>query len=154
MKRMLYGFVALALLVALQSQATAKKKPPPPPDTYVVFYATGQFYESGELTGTVTIDTTTGKAVSADLAIPAVGEVFNGTPSTYTNFAGNVEIIVDGNNGTGIELVIPSASLKGYAGGDLVVDGGMVGNETHWWWPVYSFGDLGIDPLGYGSLVP
>jgi hypothetical protein len=116
-----------------------------------VFYATGQFYESGELTGTVTIDTTTGKAVSADLAIPAVGEVFDGIPSTYTNSEGNVEISVG--SSTGILLVIPTASLKGYAGGDLVTDG-VIANESHWWWPVYSFGYVGIDPLVYGSLEP
>jgi len=93
MKRMLYGFVALALLLASQSQGVAAKKPPkgppPPPDTIVVFYATGQFYSGYELTGTVTIDTTAGYAVSADLAVVGAGNsdvaVFSRWPSTYTS---------------------------------------------------------------------
>ena len=153
MKRMLCGFAVLTLLLALQSQAIAKKPPPPPPpppDTYVVFYATGQFYSGYELSGTVTIDTTTGQAVSADLAVIGAGNsevaVFNGTPSTYTNSEGDVEISVG--YSTGIVLVMPTASLKGYAGGGLIAD------ESHWWWPVYSFGYVGIDPLVYGSLEP
>jgi hypothetical protein len=158
MKRMLCGFVVLALLVALQAQAAPKKKspppPPPPPDTYVVFYATGQF-EGGYLTGTVTIDTTAGYAVAADLDVN--GEVvFSGTPSTGTNSAGNV--VIEGGWSSGIYLVIPSTSLKGYAGGELVpgeaVLGAMVGYESYWFWTDYSFRDYGIAPLSYGSLEP
>jgi len=144
-KRMLCGFVVLALLVSGQSQAAAKKKPPPPPpDTYVVFHATGQF-EGGYLSGTVTIDTTAGYAVSADLSVN--GEVvFSGTPSTGTNSAGDV--VIEGGWSTGIYLVLPTASLKGYAGGELVPD------ESYWFWTDCSFRDYGEAFLLYGSLEP
>jgi hypothetical protein len=155
MKPVLSGFVVLALLLALQSQAMAKKKPPPPPpqlDTYVVFYATGTFGSTGSLTGTVTIDTTTGEAVSVDLAVGGGVAVFNGTPSTSTNSSGNVVISIGFL--TGIQLVIPSTSLKGYAGGSLVGGGPYIADESAWWWPAYSWGDPGRDPLLDGSLEP
>jgi hypothetical protein len=140
MKRMLFGFVVLALLLASQSQATAKKKPPPPPDTYVVFNATGTF-TTGPLSGTVTIDTTTGQAVWANLLVGGL-TVFNGVPSTSTNSAG--QVVISGGFYTGIALVIPSASLKGYVGGSLV--SGFYGSRLYL--------EQGIDGLLDGSLEP
>jgi hypothetical protein len=162
MKRMLTGFAVLALLVGSQSQAATKKEPPPPPDTYVVFRADGQFLSGYGLTGTVTIDTTTGEAVSAALAVvgPRYSEVavFNGAASTGTNPAGEVTIVVGSGFSTGIQLVIPSTSLKAYAGGSLVggesVEGAGIEYESAWWSPVDSFDVFGIDPLLYGSLEP
>jgi hypothetical protein len=131
MKRMLCGFVALALLLAWQSQATAAKRP----SKIVVFHAAGEFESGYGLIGTVTIETNTGRLVSANLAVVDFGNnivaVFNGYPS-YTNSAGDVEIaLVTGTfqSPTGLVLVIPSASLKGYAGGSLVA------GESYWSWP-------------------
>jgi len=68
----------------------------------------------------------------------------------YTDSAGDVVIQLVASNGTGIALVIPATSLKGYAGGYLVTGP----YESHWWWPDYSFRGNGVDSLLYGSLEP
>jgi hypothetical protein len=99
-------FGALALLVFGLGPAVAKAAP-------VVFDATGVF-ESGTLTGTITIDTATGNVSSANLAIaPVKGHkdiVFNvGTVST--DAAGNTEIYFAGE--TFLVLIIPTPSLIG-----------------------------------------
>ena len=148
MKRMLSGFVVLALLVSSQSHTTAANKTSNGTKKYVVFHATGAFYSGDELAGTITIETTTGKVVSANLAVldffgNTVLAAFNGIPETLTGSA-STEIFVGAANSTVIALVIPSASLKGYAGGDLVPGP----YESRWWsWD-------GIDPLVGGTLEP
>ena len=161
MKRMLCGFAVLTLLLALQSQGIAKKTAPPPPppplppppatDTYVVFYATGYFVNGDdELTGTVTIDTTTGQAVSADLAVvDGFGNevaVFGGTPMTGRNVrTGRVEIAVGNEISAAIVLVTESMSLQGYAGGSLLP-------TVSFWAEGYEYPS--INYLYYGSLEP
>ena len=55
----------LGVMVALASQATAAP---------VVFEASGEFNDGCRLSGTVTIDTATGKVLSADLSV-AFGSV-------------------------------------------------------------------------------
>jgi hypothetical protein len=84
------------------------------------------------LYGTVTIDTATGKALSADLEIKVPGIVFDKVVSTHVirfTQAGQsvqyVEIAIQGidkylNEGAWLYLVIPSPSLVGYEGGPLV----------------------------------
>jgi hypothetical protein len=151
MKRILYGIVVLGLLLGSQLQATAAQKS----SKQVVFYATGEFESGDQLRGTVTIDTTHGTVLWADLTVFDLGNnvvaTFGGTPGvgppfTYTNLAGDLVIEVYGFNSTVIALAIPSTSLKKYAGGSLVA------YESYWSWPTIQFSQR--DPLLYGSLEP
>jgi hypothetical protein len=110
----------LGVVVALASQAAAAP---------VVFDATASF-EGASLSGTVTIDTATGEVVSADLEVvipsPIVGQpesvVFDGL--TATTFAKEqcVELTgrVESEDGPAeLVLLVPQASLVGYAGSPL-----------------------------------
>lgn len=147
MKRLLSVSIAVALIVVFQSPATASKAKPKP-STGTIFYASGQFDDGYALSGTVTIDTTTGEALAADLVIGDNFAVFKETPATYINAAGDVEIVVEASLYSGIVLVVPATSLKGYAGGSLVA------NDSYWFWPVYYFGSYGGSYLLSGSLEP
>jgi hypothetical protein len=147
---MLCRFVVLALLVASQSQSTAATKS----SKTVVFHATGEFESWYGLTGTVTIETTTGRVLSTNLAVVDAGgdivAAFTGI-GTSTNSAGDVEIALIAGSfidpTAGIVLVIASTSLKKYTGGSLVPD------ESYWWWANTSNSNV-IDPLVGGSLEP
>jgi hypothetical protein len=150
MKRMLFGIVVLGLLLASQLQATAAQ-----PSKQVVFHVTGGFESGFGLTGTVTIETTHGTVLWANLAVVDAGNnivaAFSGTPSTYTNSKGDVEIaLVAGtsvNPTGGIVLIISSTSLKKYAGGSLVAY-----TSYWWWWAAIQFRQT--DRLLGGSLEP
>jgi hypothetical protein len=100
--------------VALASQATAAP---------VVFEASGSFQDGFKLSGTITIDTATGKVVSSDLLVAGHLEtLFTGTGQhstsqpgllTYPSFYGLDETAE-------LVLWIPLHTLVGYKGGALL----------------------------------
>jgi hypothetical protein len=156
MKRVLLGFVALALLVATECRATAAP---------VVFDANCMFESS--LYGTVTIDTATGKALSADLVLKVPGIVFDKNVSTsvvkgyVTTSKGRqvvhyVEIAVEGydkylKKTAWLYLVIPYPSLVGYEGGQLVPWDG----SRSWPFSVLTIGyNVAFEYLYMGTLAP
>jgi hypothetical protein len=131
MKRMLLGIVALATLIAAECQASAAP---------VVFNVDCLFvYPRGGdelfLGGTITIDTATGEAVSADLDVGVAWNVSTSvvtgsvsTPKGRQKKVQNVEYFqieavgldISANEYVSVYLVFPTSSLVGYEGGPLV----------------------------------
>jgi len=113
----------LGVMVALASQATAAP---------VVFEASGKFSNGSPLSGTVTIDTATGKVLSADLT----AKDGSSTVIFDTVYYGTVTQITTGRRGGGgpvwtrmffadesehyfLFLTVPEATLVGYKGSSL-----------------------------------
>jgi len=114
----------LGVMVALASQATAAP---------VVFEASGKFYGGGGavLSGTLTIDTATGKVLSADLSVTANSVVLyvfdrNISISVTHRYEGNLTSIVIREATTDdfpqLCLVVKESTLVGYKGSPLVSD--------------------------------
>ncbi len=120
MKRVLFGLVASAMLVAAECQVKAAP---------VEFSVMGEFIGGGDLEGTITIDTATGDVKSADLVVAESGNVvsFGEFGGTVKVVSGHVVITLDSDTGSEyfgpdavIQLVIPADTLVGYKGGRLV----------------------------------
>jgi hypothetical protein len=136
----------LGVMVALASQATAAP---------VVFEASGEFDDGCKLSGTVTIDTATGKVLSADLRV-AFGSVeryvFDGSVSVLRSSEGpyGPYTRIEFGPGTGqgfalLYIALPGTSLVGYDGSEIYPN-----------FEPYSgayFGDYWV-PLITGSLEP
>jgi|SRR5580704_7538188 hypothetical protein len=103
----------LGVMVALASQATAAP---------VVFEASGEFENGLELTGTVTIDTATGKVLSADLSLvegSVVKYVFDGRVSVARSTGPYTRIVIEPGAVQGFAqlwITVPGTSLVGYDG--------------------------------------
>ena len=105
----------LGVLLSLAARATAAP---------VVFEASGEFENGGELSGTITIDTATGKVLSADLSVTGfdVNLVFDKVAHVLDSYRGPV-------TGIGINegpivpmlgITVPGKSLVGYTGSSIV----------------------------------
>jgi len=112
----------LGVMVALASQATAAP---------VVFEASGKFSNGSPLSGTVTIDTATGKVLSADLSAMAnsvellvfdrvisVSHWHDGATAMTTIAIGEAT-----NDDEYLYLVVKESTLVGYTGSHLVPGG-------------------------------
>ena len=132
MKRMLVGFVVLALLMVVECSAGGNKSTNKG-TTFSVFctFDSGDFLNSS----TITIDTTHGSVLSADLYLysPFSGEEgYFYAPSVSTNAAGDVEITFSGwyddlgEFPAELVLTLPVTSLKNYAGGDIIA------SDSYW----------------------
>ncbi len=114
-----------------------------------VFTASGSFEDEhgGQLSGTLTIDTATGKLLSADLIITEVLEgnkqiVF--THLSAKSVKGETQIEGLGTGSDGIQLTLRASTLVGYKGGPIQTG-------TSWWIPPNArFGY----PLNFGSFQP
>jgi hypothetical protein len=133
----------LGVMAALASQASAAP---------VVFEASGLFDDGRRLSGTVTIDTATGKVLSADLSV-TFGSVemyvfdgsvsvrrSNGGPYTQIEFGPGI-----GEGYAGLFITLPGTSLVGYDGSELYPQ--ILENSGAY------FGDYFV-PLSYCSLKP
>jgi hypothetical protein len=134
----------------------------------VVFTAKGEFSSptTGEvfpLSGTITIDTATGKVVSVDLEVDGVS--FTAIPNPVSNSARKetelsfVETVKGEDGSTDYELyiVIPVSTLVGYDGGELVEGEGRAGEASLFSFTSYPSAVYGGDGGGYlygGSLTP
>jgi hypothetical protein len=136
----LRAVTALAVFLALTSQATAASE---------VFSASGSFEDEhgGQLSGTVTIDTATGKLLSADLVIT---EVLEGNKQiVFTHLTAKLskgETQIEGVNteSDGIQLTLRASTLVGFKGGPIQT------GTSYWITPKARFGY----PLNFGSLEP
>jgi hypothetical protein len=119
-------FRAAVLLCALLALAGRVQASP------IVFHASGFFTDNSTLSGTITIDPTTGLATAEDLTISGGTSgyvsplVFDATPPALMQLdnqgAGNVWLdSSDLSNTFQLRVDIPGPTLLGYAGGDLVV---------------------------------
>jgi hypothetical protein len=131
---------ALGVFLALTSQTKAAPE---------VFTASGSFEDEhgGQLSGTVTIDTATGKLLSADLIIT---EVLDGNQEiVFTHLSAKsvkAETLIEGlgTASDGIQLTLRASTLVGYKGGPIQTG-------TSWWIrPNARFGY----PLNFGSFQP
>lgn len=130
-------------MVALASRATAAP---------VVFEASGLFDDGRRLSGAVTIDTATGKVLSADLSVTfgsVETYVFDGSVSVLRSNGGQYTQIEFG-RGTGegfalLYITLPGTSLVGYDGSELYPQ--KLENSGAY------FGDYFV-PLSYCSLEP
>ena len=115
--------VLLCAVLALVGQAKASP---------IVFDASGSFTDGSTLSGTLTIDPTSGVATAEDLSLTggSAGYVspltFVATPPALvqTNNAGASHVWLDSSDLTNtwqLRVDIPGPTLVGYAGGDLVV---------------------------------
>jgi hypothetical protein len=111
----LRAVLLLGVMVALASQATAAP---------VVFEASGEFEDGTYLEGSITIDTATGKVLSADLIInnlPGGGEsVF--TPSSTTHTKNTTTMVFAGSyvhEPARLQLTLPVSTLVDYEGGGI-----------------------------------
>jgi hypothetical protein len=133
----------LGAMVALATQATAAP---------VVFEASGLFDDGRRLSGTVTMDTATGKVLSADLSV-TFGSVemyvfdgsvsvrrSNGAPYTQIEFGPGI-----GEGYAELFITLPGTSLVGYDGSELYPQ--ILENSGAY------FGDNFV-PLSYCSLKP
>jgi len=150
----------LGAILARASQASAAP---------VVFDATGDFNGVvGEtvLSGTVTIDTATGKVVSADLKVEEGGttlifDQFRSVAVVGSGSLQSVAITVDGYNEKSrapvvLQLAVPHASLVDYAGGILKPYRVNAPPPTTYWYAPKTGGIYGppINGLIWGSLKP
>ncbi len=135
--------VLLGVMAALATQATAAS---------VVFEASGLFNDGRRLSGTVTIDTATGKVLSADLSV-TFGSVemyvfdgsvsvrrSNGAPYTQIEFGPGIR-----EGYAELFITLPETSLVGYDGSELYPQ--TLENSGAY------FGDYFV-PLSYCSLEP
>jgi hypothetical protein len=133
----------LTLFLGLTRQATAAPEK---------FSASGSFEDEhgGQLSGTLTIDTATGKLVSADLVITEVEEkdkkiVFTNLTARSVN--GVTRITGIGTGFADIQLTLPESTLVGY-------QGGQIEPGTSSWAPYgEGFGVIGFG-LTSGTLEP
>jgi len=104
--------LAAALIALLAPQAVLA-------DT--VFTATGSFSDLSTLSGTITINTTTGAVTASDLTWSDVPFVFTTVWSMSTTLGGNTAIqLRDGPvGGDSMTLVVPVPTLTNYTGGSL-----------------------------------
>lgn len=92
--------------------------------TPVTFSANGSFTNGAVLSGTVTIDTATGTAVSGDLAVSGVAAHFTtlvgqSTGPSPTPFFTELDFANGQATNNVLDLLFKPVSLVGYAGGDL-----------------------------------
>jgi hypothetical protein len=91
-------------------------------DNIVTFNATGTFTDNSTLSGTVTIDTTTGAATAMDVtASSPISITFNSYVDSFYS-SGDGEYLIEGyDSGAQNELIlgVPVSSLIGYGGGAL-----------------------------------
>jgi hypothetical protein len=135
----------LGAMVALASRSTAAP---------VVFEASGEFNDGRKLSGTVTIDTATGKVLSADLSV-TFGSVeiyvFDGSVSVLRPGGGPYRYTtIEFGPGTGegyalLYITLPGTSLVGYDGSEIYPP--KLENSGAY------FGDYFV-PLSYCSLEP
>ncbi|MGH9608351.1 MAG: hypothetical protein ACRD34_01645 [Bryobacteraceae bacterium] len=87
-------------------------------DTMTTFNATGAFQDGASLTGTLTIDTTTGTVTASTVEVPSdatgLDDIQVGLPGTVTA----IDITTDGNSPE-LDLYLPVDNLVGYTGGPL-----------------------------------
>jgi hypothetical protein len=137
----------LGVQLALVGQAAAAP---------VVFTATGEFENGWELSGTVTIDTATGKVVSADLGVTegsVVKYVFAKGVTVHGSSRGPFTTIgiSEGPVVPSLGITVPGKSLVGYNGSSILTSG----------FELLSYIEIGeglnyVDrlPLNFGSLEP
>jgi hypothetical protein len=133
--------------LALVGQATAAP---------VVFTASGEFENGWELSGTVTIDTATGKVLSADLSVTAgsvVKYVFDKDVTVHASSRGPFTTIgiSDGPIVPSLGITIAEKSLVGFKGSSILTyDYGYLS------YIVLGEGLNYVDmlPLNFGSLEP
>ena len=105
----------LGVLLSLAAQATAAP---------VVFEASGEFENGWELSGTVTIDTATGKVLSADLSVTGfdVNLVFDKVAHVLDSYRGPVTGIgiTGGPIVPSLGITVPGKSLVGYTGSSIL----------------------------------
>jgi hypothetical protein len=118
----------LGVLLALARQAAAAPE---------VFTASGRF-EDGSLSGTLTIDTATGKPLSSDLIVSgsSYGELtFIGVPVTSVVQTDSTRMRIQGSNAKGeqftLQLQLRVSTLVGYDGGPIE-PGVKVPNSSYW----------------------
>lgn len=144
MKQMLVGFVALALLMVAECPAGGNKGG----NKNTNFNVFCTFDSGDEISGQITIDTAGDVSyASLDIYYPfnsLFGVYFLDAPTTSTNAAGDVEIIVSGLGPGGypaeVVLTLPVTSLKKYAGGDVIA------TDSYWGYGSY------YDYLATGSI--
>ncbi len=147
----------LGVLLSLAAQATAAP---------VVFEASGEFEYVGELSGTITIDTATGKVLSVDLILsgtevgPGVYDVIPAREATLRSGPFLILRFLGIGNSLGLALRVPT--LIGYEGGPIVSgleppEASGVSSFPQALTEVVEASDLGIIPhqlLVSGSLEP
>jgi hypothetical protein len=131
---MLVGFIALALLMVVESSAGGTKGAANKYTTFN-FYGPIDYYDY--ISGTITIDTVHGTVASVNLQVwdDFWGElaVFDSGATVSTNAVGDVEITADADYRystdypSQIVLTLPVPSLKKYAGGDIIA------SDSYWW---------------------
>ena len=139
----------LGVMVALASQATAAP---------VVFEASGEFNDGCRLSGTVTIDTATGKVLSADLTAEdgsstvIFDTVYYGTVTQITARPGYpvwtrmwFEAEFPGPGPYALSLTVPEATLVGYKGSSLAQAIEAHGGYT-------SCIEIGANPYSFGEI--
>jgi hypothetical protein len=145
MKRFLCSWVALGVLVGGMGQAKA--------DTIRTFDATGTFADGAKLSGTVTIDVTTGMATRVNLvAGPPVSQTFSGVSSQGLQ-AGDYFISAPGQPLNRFDFGLPTTTLVSYQGGaiDSLSQPGTGGGVSYWIYQV-SKAHYGQVDLTQGSL--
>jgi hypothetical protein len=140
----------LGVSLALAGQAAAA------PEVFTVWGA----FSSGDLSGTVTIDTATGNLLSADLIIMAGGmegkfvftdlvQISHTSEATAISFTGYNSAL---KSAASMRLTLQVSTLKGYNGGKI--EGGTASRDASDWYS-YSEGFLGSPyQLETGFLEP
>ena len=136
----------LGVMVGLASQATAAP---------VVFEASGEFNDGCRLSGTVTIDTATGKVLSADLTAEdgsstvIFDTVYYGTVTQITARRGypvwTRMFFEDESGHYSLFLTVPEAMLVGYKGSSLAQAIEAHGGYT-------SCIEIGANPYSFGEI--
>lgn len=148
MRRLAFGLAVIGTLIGGLAAGSARA------DVITTFNATGTFADGATLSGTVTIDSTTGVMTAADLGISAPDNL------TLTNLyfqEANYPLsgIYEGavNAGPTYPVLIfgmPVSTLDGYDGGDLL----STSQTTSGYTSALYLSSTDINPLSQGTLSP
>ena len=124
-------------------------------DTVNVFNTTGTFSNSSTLTGTLTIDITSGSILTGDLVSSDLGALLpipttQGYNATYGSY--DVGFNSPGSSSLGTVLVVNSPTLVGYMGGSL--SSLMQPSPNNYVSALFDSSPTGVYSLTSGSLTP
>jgi hypothetical protein len=129
-------------------------------DSFVVLNANGSFQSGGVLSGTVTLDQTTGVFTSVDLVVSSpVSLTFTSLPATYNNSPAPGTTDVQSSPSSApqfpiLTFAVFAPSLIGYNGGQLASSLNQIIYQGNNYESAINYTFTNYDTLAFGSLTP